>query len=224
MAETKDFINKLMKKEDSELDDLLSFAENVAENVKSSNNKPQKTADEILDELETKYQTIKLVCHEIKNPGFTQPVVINFHHLLSPAPLQDYISYESLCGTATKSEAILEDKNTQSKENTLPLKTEEIKEPQEDSLPPPTTNEPFDAFEFTDTETPVSNAEKFITEQGVKHPRIYFMIGISIFFLTLLGLASCIYLGVTALRNFAENYSDTSTTPSTHIFKNLNKI
>jgi len=223
LAETKDFIDKLMNKKDTELDDLLSFADNV----KYSNNKESKNADDILDELAEKkeqvYHTKKLICHEIKNNSFTQPVVINFHHLLATSPLQDYISYESICGNNTVKKAILEDEAQPKKENTLPLKIDETSEPEEDSLPPPAASESFDAFEFADG---VSNAEKFITEQGVKHPKIYFAIGISIFFLTLLGLASCIYLGITALKHFAQNYSETTVTPAAEIktLSNFKKI
>ena len=61
-------------------------------------------------------------------------------------------------------------------------------------------------------DTGISSSEKFLLEQEEKHPRFYFAIGISIFLLTLLGLASCIYIGLNALKTFTKNYNGAAIT------------
>ena len=129
----------------------------------------------------------------------------NFHHIYLQPEICDYISYKSICDNNTTGNSLIPEETR--KINKLEIK-EEIPKAQNEKEPEnPNPNE-----EPLIPDKVIPSYENFMSEQEEKHPRFYFILGISIFLLTLLGLASCIYLGINALRTFTDNYNENAAT------------
>ncbi len=129
----------------------------------------------------------------------------NFHHIHLQPEICDYISYKSICNNQPASSSLIPEETR--KINKIEIK-EEISTPKNEKEPEP----PNQHEESQMPDTGISSSEKFLLEQEEKHPRFYFAIGISIFLLTLLGLASCIYIGLNALKTFTKNYNGAAIT------------
>lgn len=241
MPDTKEYITKLMNRNDDDLDDILSFADNIRSHVAMK--KESKRADDILEEILSDSHDISAedpVKNEMhsdsehtensvkehtekkeESPVFTQvlPVVHNYHHVLIPpeqfryVPTQ-YIKHDT--ESALVSNPIISDEPVEENKKpiTVSLSKPEHKQSQEKEIHedrPKKNDKQIDKhkhniFDDIDESDP-DNAEEFISSQGMKHPKFYLVMGISIFFLTLFGIGSCIYLGLSALRKFCESYS-----------------
>lgn len=230
MPDTKEYITKLMNRNDDDLDDILSFADNIRSHVAMK--KESKRADDILEEILSDSHDISAedpVKNEVHNDKehteknkessvFTQilPVVHNYHHvLITPeqfryVPTQN-IKHDTECALATNSiisdEPALEarkkislSKSKPESEQSLEKKIHEEKAKKAEKYIEKHKHNIFDDIDESDPD----NAEEFISSQSMKHPKFYLIIGISIFFLTLFGIGSCIYFGLSALRKFCE--------------------
>lgn len=129
----------------------------------------------------------------------------NFHHFMPNTESYNYITYGSICDDKDDDTSVIEDKVAR-------ISPEKSKK-----MPSSEKSEKGDISEnntknYTDD---ISNMEKFISQQSERHPKFYFAIGISIFILALLGLISCAYLGLNALRSFTKSYQPTTDTQST---------
>ncbi|MDO5559289.1 MAG: hypothetical protein Q4F95_06780 [Oscillospiraceae bacterium] len=116
----------------------------------------------------------------------------NFHHVLMEHNALDFISYKNVISedSPVSSDNTSSDTNLDSR----------VRNQNPDSTSA--------GFSDIDEDADLSDSEKFMQEQSIRHPKLYFIIGVSIALLTLLGLLSLIYLGVSFLRNFAGNYNE----------------
>ncbi|MBE6853161.1 MAG: hypothetical protein E7505_06755 [Ruminococcus sp.] len=206
MPDTKEFISRLMDKNDDDLENLLSFADERRIEGKHDN----KNADSILEEIlnsHNKTSGKKSLFKKISAAPSLSPEAKNLHHIMPEFSMPEYISYGSICDfAAEKTTPVIED---DSAEESLPTdndknenQAQESSETDEanDEPTPETLNLPDGKLPLYDEEH-TSDVERFIANQESKHPVLYFAVGFSIVLVTVLGLASCVYLGVTALRS-----------------------
>ena len=151
-------------------------------------------------------QCVKKSTSKTKSPSkniSVSSVPHNFHHIHLEPEICNYISYKSICDNQEVSNSLIPEETR--KINKIEIKEENSTPKNEKEPEPPNQHE-----ESQVPDTSIRSSEKFMLEQEEKHPRFYFAIGISIFLLTLLGLASCIYLGLNALKSFTKNYNEGS--------------
>ncbi len=226
MPDTNEYITKLMNRNDDDLDDILSFADNIRSHV--SMKKEKKDADDILDEILSSnhisaedpvkseiHSTEKHINDQDSSAFSTHilPVVHNYHHvLISPdqfrcTPFQKK-NPETEC-TVIRNPIISDNSHEEIKSIEVSQEKDEQpieREPQNNDVPEINHKQKYSIFDEID-ESDHDNAEEFIKSQSMKHPKFYLILGISIFFLTLFGIASFVYLGLNAMRKFCETYS-----------------
>ena len=228
MPDTNEYITKLMNRNDDYLDDILSFADNIRSHVAMKNE--SKRADDILDEILSDSHDIsaenpvKNEIHSVEvntennetRTVFTQvlPVVHNYHHVLINPEQFRYVPQQNKkpeIEYACTRNAIISDEPAQEEKNVITIQQKKEEKPQKqhdqnDDISEKSDKHKHTVFDDIDESDPY-NAKEFINIQAMKHPRFYLIVGISIFFLTILGLGSCIYLGLSALRKFCETYN-----------------
>lgn len=205
MPEKNEFINKIMNKNDTEIDSLLSYADG-----KKSDSSNNLNADDILDEL--------LNSPEDSGKGKNKTTVFrtlpsvssgtqNFHHVYFIADTTEYITYGSICEYSEEETApVICDEA----EQTEPVITEEvtaadISESLKTAAETPSSDK-SDDYMNADEYDDISGFDRFCAEQENRHPKFYFILGLSIFLVVMLGIISCVILGLDAMRNFAESY------------------
>lgn len=207
-----------------------SFVKDTAAKSKSKKNNDKKSSSENVTPKTDSSKDTEFTRKIITSDFPADTVQRNLHHVLFEHECE-YISFSSICeGSRETSAPIIKDEAVKVISN---FETREIKL----LTPDDTSAEKTEAVKPADT-TPsykpeiaanlsdelnntlyddVSDAEKFISMQGVKHPKIFFVIGLSIFSLALLGLISCAYLGLNAMKKFTQNYQPTQTTSACFI-------
>ncbi|MDD6825157.1 MAG: hypothetical protein PUE12_03445 [Oscillospiraceae bacterium] len=202
MPDTTEFITRMMNREGDELDKLLSYADEI----KKGSTVKKQNADSILDEI---FKTQKIPVSpkkykEIPSVPVSETGEKNFHRLLNSYEAQDYITYGSICEF--------------NKKDVVPLITDEaehVKPSAPESDPPELIAEKTEEKDtsgsipkinasdlFESSEDNMSNAERFVSQQETKHPRLYFLLGFFIFMVMLLGLVSFIFIGVDTIKKF----------------------
>lgn len=192
MSETHEFINKLINKDDSELDKLLSFPENN----KKKKNDADKILEEVLNETRTNSAPVKTIKLSVPASQFSK----NYHHIcrfICEKP--DYISYGSICEFSEEDAAPVITDDINKKEAEVIPETENVPVPEESETVPETEGE-YSAL---------TGFERFYAEQEKRHSRFFFILGLSISLVVLLGIISCAYLGLNAMKNFADTYKTT---------------
>jgi hypothetical protein len=213
MPDTKEFLSRLMEKNDDDLDSLLSFADGLKARSGHDNKSKEKISDSILDEIldnTPKKAKKKPLLKKLPDVPSFLPGSNNLHHITPDFTIPEYISYSSICDFESGLSApVIEDESCE--ETSAPLtKEEETTEQEQEEA----EEQPDETLILPDGKLPLieeeqkSDAERFIANQENRHPVFYFAVGFSIVLVTVLGLASCIYLGVTAVRSSsAENIS-----------------
>lgn len=202
MPDTNEFITRMMNREEDELDKLLSYADEI----KKGSTVKKQNADSILDEI-FKTQIIpvsKKKYKEIPSVPVSETGGKNFHRLLNPYESQDYITYGSICEFNKKDIVPLisdeaERVKSSAPESDSPEHIAEKSEEKDTSDGVPKINA-SDLFESG--ENNMSDAERFVSQQETKHPKLYFLLGFFIFMVMLLGLVSFIFIGVDTIKKF----------------------
>ena len=192
MSETNEFINKLMNKNDSELDSLLSSAEK-----KKGKKRKKADADKILEEVLNETQAVSAPEKTIKLSVPVSDSSKNFHHICTFSyEIPDYISYGSICGFSEEDTALVITDD-------VPEKEPEII-PEEENVP---LHEKSDAGPETEDEySALTGFDRFFAEQEKRHSKFFFILGLSVTLVVILGMVSCAYLGLNAMKNFADTY------------------
>lgn len=174
MPDTKDYISRLMNRNNNEIDDILSFAEDIRSRDDHRNYQPTHTSGNTKSAQE-------------------QAVIRTFHHII-PDPDQFRPKYsEFIIPDSRKENDDLSESSISAEDEPAQAETETepVSEPKKTTV--------FDKI----GDTP-EDADEFMKTQASMHPKFYFALGISIFILAVLGFAACIHWGLNALRVFTE--------------------
>lgn len=192
MSETNEFIDSLMNKNDSELDSLLSSTEK-----KKGKKRKKAEADKILEEVLNETRSVSAPEKTIKLSVPVSDSSKTYHHICSFSyEIPDYISYGSICEF--------------SEEDTAPVITDDVPEketeiiPEEENIP---VNEENDTVPETEDEySALTGFDRFFAEQEKRHSKFFFILGLSITLVVILGMVSCAFLGLNAMKDFADKY------------------
>lgn len=204
MPETNEFINKLMNKKDDELDNLLSYADG-----KKSKTGKGSDADTILDELLQKPEsaTSEKISHDVKiisSVPLSSGITKNYHHVYLIHDTTEYISYGSICDFSEEDTAPVISDEPERDDNSVISDSTEISEAIKHAADISPENNSNTADDLLDDG--ISGFDRFLSEQENRHPKFYFALGLSIFLVVMLGIISCAYLGLNAMKNFADSY------------------
>lgn len=208
MPDTNEFINKLMNKKDDDLDSLLSYADGRKNDTENSHD-----AETILDELLNESQSST---RGNNHPEYTAlPDVSlssesrNFHHVYFMTDTAEYITYGSICefGEEETAPVISDDADLTTASEIPETDTDDDISRNYKNAADISASQPDDYLAAdTEYQDNLSGFDKFLAEQENRHPKFYFILGLSIFIIVMLGLISCAYLGLNAMKNFADNY------------------
>ena len=121
----------------------------------------------------------------------------NYHHICSLSyEMPDYISYGSICEF--------------SEEDTAPVITDDVPEKAPEMVPEEENiqlhEEDEKVPETEDEYSALTGFDRFFAEQEKRHSKFFFILGLSITLVVILGMVSCALLGLNAMRDFADNY------------------
>ena len=192
MSETNEFVNKLMNKNNSELDSLLYSAEK-----KKGKKRKKVEADKILEEVLNETRSVSEPEKTIKLSVPVSDSSKNYHHICSLSyEIPDYISYGSICEF--------------SEEDTAPIITDDVTEKAPEMVPEEENiqlhEEDEKVPETEDEYSALTGFDRFFAEQEKRHSKFFFILGLSITLVVILGMVSCALLGLNAMRDFADNY------------------
>lgn len=211
--------NKVTEHESA--DDILAELDSLADSKKSESayNNQQVQLQQTDDAAEKDDENI-LPDDNILNADDTDDDILktqllnipeNFHHLLLKHDVCNFISYKNICDEDTPASDDIADTandfSTDMTQNDNAADHPQADNSNQNEYDTTQTDDDYDADEDED----MTESQRFMKVEGMRHPKFYFTVGISIAILTLLGLISLIYLGVSFLRNFSENYNQMQT-------------